>query len=140
MNMNLRLSLLSERCVASYGREVYEPRGQDGYSCQLLAALYHIYDADLAVFLPAGFSVAELRSRCRKWLIDNATLIVADWKHHPDVYHQELSMLCDYGSEYLTFIENDRAQGNHVVALAICGVLSELTGREIRLQACCLLW
>ena len=132
--MNLRFQRLSDRCRVSHGREAFEPGQQDGVSCQLLAALDQIEDAGVSKLLPTRFTVDDLRALVRSWLVFNDSIIVADWTRDDLVSHQELGLLREFGSDYSDFIEKDNAQGNHVVAFAICGVLSELTGRIIEAE------
>ena len=62
------------------GRSVFEPPGQDGVRCLLLALLEQVNV--LGLRLPAGYDAAELRKDCREWMLTNKTLIVDEsWRN-----------------------------------------------------------
>lgn len=131
--MQRRLAKLSARLRDGLKRRIYEPAGQDGINCLLLAALDQLNELQLAHHL----DVKSLRSHIEIWLIDNRTLIAdADWRNRTTIQREDLGQLCSFGEDYWSFLKDERAVGTHVTVLAICGVLSEVTGYQINAQAC----
>ena len=68
---------LDER-LAQCGRFCFEPSGQDGSNCLLLAAIDQMHDVGLTVDIDAS----ELRGLVRDFLADWKTLVVdGDWQN-----------------------------------------------------------
>lgn len=131
--MQRRLAKLTARLRGVLKRTAHEPSGQDGVNCLLLAALDQLNELQL----PHSLDVSSLRSHIEVWLIDNRTLIAdADWRQRSTIQHEELGQLCSFGDDYWSFLKDDQAVGTHVTVLAICGVLSKITGCQINAQAC----
>ena len=62
----------------------------------------------------------------REFLVEWKTLVLDDdWRQRPDCCPDELMKLRDAGPDYDEFLSASDAVGNHVVLLAICGVLSK---------------
>ena len=110
----MSLSALNTRIRSDEMRQVYEPSGQDGYNCLLLAALHQLSELGLGRVLPAGFNINHLRELCKEWLRVNRVLQIG------------AAYLCEFGDEYSSFLEDPRAVGNHVVILAILAVFGKM--------------
>lgn len=89
-----RFSALSKRARKLFGRAAYEPAGQDGVNCLLLALLDQV--DELGLPLPAGFDAEALRSACQKWMLNNKTLVVEDAWNEGYQPPGELPLLCDF--------------------------------------------
>ena len=114
---------LDERLRAEYNRYSFEPTGQDGTNCLLLAALDQMHDIGLTVDIDA----AELRELVRVFLAEWKTLVIdCDWQKRSTDRLDDLTRLCDAGPDYNEFLSKPTAVGNHVVLMAICGVFSKL--------------
>ena len=106
------------------GRRCFEPPGQDGYNCLLLAAIDQLCHLGFACDVDAE----RLRSLVRAFLAEWRTLVLDnDWRWRSDSCLDELMTLEDAGPDYLEFLSNADACGNHVVLLGIIGVFSKLT-------------
>jgi len=117
---------LNKRLLSQFNRRLYEPAGQDGVSCLLLAVLDQLHDLELHD-ASIEMDAAKLRGLTVTWLVDNRDMIIADdWKQRGAAQSAELGVLHECGSEFSEFLEDEHAVGNHIVLLAICGVLSEL--------------
>ena len=84
---------------------------------------------------PPIYGTVELRILVREFLVEWKTLVLDDdWRQRPDCCPDELMRLGDAGPDYDEFLSASDAIGNHVVLLAICGVLSKLTRMRIAAQ------
>ena len=106
------------------GRHCFEPPGQDGYNCLLFAAIDQLCHLGFACDMDAD----RLRSLVREFLTEWRTLVLDnDWRRRSDSCLDELMTLQDAGPDYLEFLSNAYACGNHVLLLGILGVFSKLT-------------
>ena len=122
---------LDSRIHRTHGRRCVEPPGQDGYNCLLLAAIDQLHP----LFATADIGTVELRMLVREFLVEWKTLVLDDdWRQRPDCCPDELMTLGDAGPDYDEFLSASEAIGNHVVLLAICGVMSKLTRMRIAAQ------
>jgi hypothetical protein len=130
LNMLKAFGALDNRLHAQ-GRRCFEPSGQDGYNCLLLAAIDQLRLRGFAI----GLEAEELRMLVREFLIEWQTLVLdGDWRLRSDCCPDELMTLRDAGPDYHEFLSIAETVGNHVVLLAICGVLSQRTGTRITAQ------
>ena len=121
---------LDER-LAQFSRFCFEPSGQDGTNCLLLAAIDQMRDVGLTVDIDAS----ELRGLVRDFLAEWKTLVVdGDWQKRSADRCDDLTRLCDAGPDYYEFLSKQTAVGNHVVLMAICGVFSQLKKERIEGQ------
>ena len=131
--------VLESRIHTTHGLRCIEPPGQDGYNCLLLAAI----DQLRLLFATADIGTVELRTLVREFLIEWQTLVlVGDWRQRSsNCCPDELITLRD-GPDYHEFLSIADTVGNHVVPLAICGVLSKRARTRITAQvlACPPLW
>ena len=122
---------LDARISAQHSRRCFEPAGQDGVNCLLLAALDQLCDVGLTV----DVSATELRELVIVFLVEWKTLVIdSDWKQRSVDRCDDLTHLCDAGSDYDEFLSTSTAVGNHVTLMAICGVLSKRKGERIEGQ------
>ena len=130
---------LDSRIHRTHGRRCVEPPGQDGYNCLLLAAIDQLHP----LFATADIGTVELRMLVREFLVEWKTLVLDDdWRQRlSDCCPDELITLRD-GPDYHEFLSIADTVGNHVVPLAICGVLSKRARTRITAQvlACPPLW
>eukprot|EP00966_Prymnesium_polylepis_P216178 5004443-Prymnesium_polylepis.2 len=110
MQVGARFESLRRRTEKAHGLVPYEPFGQDGYSCLLLAALDQIREHGLAQLLPPGLGAHQLRDRVRRWLIDHGTLVIDDnWNGQEGAGRSELALLRDFGDDYWQFVHKPNA-------------------------------
>ena len=122
---------LDSRIHRTHGRRCVEPPGQDGYNCLLLAAIDQLHP----LFATADIGTVELRMLVREFLVEWKTLVLDDdWRQRPDCCPDELMKLRDAGPDYDEFLSIADTVGNHVVPLAICGVLSKRARTRITAQ------
>ena len=122
---------LDSRIRTTHDRCCVEPPGQDGYNCLLLAAI----DQLRLLVATADIGTEALRTLVREFLVEWKTLVLDDdWRQRPDCCPDELMRLGDAGPDYDEFLSASEAIGNHVVLLAICGVMSKLTRMRIAAQ------
>jgi len=122
---------LDSRIHRTHGRRCVEPPGQDGYNCLLLAAIDQLHP----LFATADIGTVELRMLVREFLVEWKTLVLDDdWRQgSSDCCPDELITLRD-GPDYHEFLSIADTVGNHVVPLAICGVLSKRARTRITAQ------
>ena len=122
---------LDSRIHRTHGRRCVEPPGQDGYNCLLLAAIDQLHP----LFATADIGTVELRMLVREFLVEWKTLVLDDdWRQRlSDCCPDELITLRD-GPDYHEFLSIADTVGNHVVPLAICGVLSKRARTRITAQ------
>ena len=121
---------LDER-LRAHRRYCFEPTGQDGTNCLLLAAIDQMHDIGLTVDVDAS----ELRGLVRGFLAEWKTLVIdGDWQKRSADRRDDLTRLCDAGTDYDEFLSKRTAVGNHVVLMAICGVFSKLKKERIEGQ------
>ena len=129
--MSHAFEALDSRIRTTHGRRCVEPPDQDGYNCLLLASI----DQLSLLVASADIGTEELRMFVREFLVEWKTLVLDDdWRQRPDCCPDELVRLGDAGPDYDEFLFALDAIGNHVVLLAICGVLSKLARMRIAAQ------
>ena len=134
LTMHAAFATLDERLRSQFNRCLHEPAGQDGVSCLLLAVIDQLNDLEMRAH---ELDAAALRTRTCVWLVENRTTIVDDvWKCRASAEYSDFGLLCDFGDDYYEFLENERAVGNHVVLVAICGVLSEFFCVDFAAKVC----
>ena len=99
-----------DACIsAQHSRRCFEPAGQDGVNCLLLAALDQLCDVGLTV----DVSATELRELVIVFLVEWKTLVIdSDWKQRSVDRCDDLTHLCDAGSDYDEFLSTSTAVGN----------------------------
>ena len=118
---------------AQHSRRCFEPAGQDGVNCLLLAAL----DQLCGVGFTVDVNATELRELVIVFLVEWKTLVIdrrqCDWKQRSVDRCDDLTHLYmrSRARPYDEFLSTSTAVGNHVTLMAICGVLSKRTGERI---------
>ena len=122
---------LDRRLRRDHERRCYEPSGQNGYDCLLLAALDQLEQEAAAVDL----SAAELRAIVRIHLEDWRLVVLDDdLADRAASRSDELFRFCDAGADYYDFIHSPLAVGNMTVLLALLGVVSNKLHRRVDAQ------